>query len=232
MGFRMFETLQEKIFGLIFIVALVTSVTTIFYSSDRTKYQLDAAVILLGAAVVTLMLTPFLMLSSPIIEVLSHYILEGYQIAVNKQYIFGFSAQQYEVFCNDYGAFCDNDSVFHQLDILALAACIIAGLRITLSIGLALRGRPSSLEHVKAMERSGKGPLGYAVGGIIIPIAGFWLVSYPEAYKSALIVKKLLEHHPTVMLIIVAVVFVFSVQFLTELILTYICFAILKARRI
>lgn len=34
----MFETLHEKIFGLIFIVTLIISVTTIFYSSDRTKY--------------------------------------------------------------------------------------------------------------------------------------------------------------------------------------------------
>ena len=118
------------------------------------------------------------------------------------------------------------------MDILALAACIIAGLRIALSIGLALLGRPSSLEHVKAMERSGKSPLGYAVGGIILPIGSFWLISYPGAYKSALLIKTLLERHPTIMLIIVAVAFVFSVHFLTELILTYICFAVLKARRI
>lgn len=228
----MFETLHEKIFGLIFIVTLIISVTTIFYSSDRTKYQLDAPTVLGGAAIITLFLTPFLMLISTIIKVLSNYVPDGNQIAVNKQYIFGFSAQQYEVFCNEYGAFCDNDSVFHQLDILALAACIIAGLRIALSIGLALLGRPSSLEHVKAMERSGKSPLGYAVGGIILPIAGFWLVSDPGAYKSALLIKKLLERHPIVMLIFVAVAFVFSVQILTELILTYICLAVLKARRI
>ncbi|PWB91721.1 hypothetical protein C5688_04210 [Methylocystis sp. MitZ-2018] len=117
------------------------------------------------------------------------------------------------------------------MDILALAACIIAGLRIALSIGLALLGRPSSLEHVKAMERSGKGPLGYAVYVIFLPIGGFWLVSYPEAYKSAVLIKKLLERYPIVMLIIVAVAFVFSVQILTELILTYICLAVLKARR-
>ena len=153
----------------------------------------------------TLVLTPLLMLISPIIEALSNYISEGNQISVNKQYIFGFSARQYEVFCNQYGAYCDNDSVFHQLDILALAACIIAGLRIALSIGLALLGRPSSLEHVKAMERSGKGPLGYALW-IILPIAGFLAgLAYPEAYKSALLIKTLLERHPIVMLIIVAV---------------------------
>ncbi|KAF0134152.1 MAG: hypothetical protein FD139_2379 [Methylocystaceae bacterium] len=80
------------------------------------------------------------------------------------------------------------------------------------------------------MERSGKGPLGYALF-IILPIGGFWLVSYPGAYKSALLIKKLLERYPIVMLIIVAVAFVFSVQILTELILTYICLAVLKARR-
>jgi hypothetical protein len=227
----MFETLHEKIFGLIFIVVLVMSVSTIFYSSDRTKYQLDASTVLSGAAVVTLMLTPFLMLMSPIINALSSHFSNGNQIPVNKQYIFGFSAQQYEVFCNEYGAFCDNYLVFHQLDVLALAACVIAGLRIAFSAVLALLGRPSNLEHVKAMERSGKSPLGYA-GGIILPIVGFWLVSYPGAYKSALLIKKLLEHHPTVMLIFVAVTFVFSVQLLTEIVLTYICLAILKARRV
>lgn len=227
----MFETVHEIIFGAIFIVLLAASVTTVLCSADKTKYQIDAPMVLGGAAIMTLVLTPLLILISPIIEALSNYILEGNQISVNKQYIFGFSAQQYEVFCNQYGAFCDNDSVFHQLDILALAACIIAGLRIALSIGLALLGRPSSLEHVKAMERSGKGPLGYAVW-IILPIGGFWLVSYPGAYKSALLIKKLLESHPAVMLIIVALAFVFSVQFLTELILTYICFAVLKARRL
>lgn len=227
----MFETVHEIIFGAIFIVLLATSVTTVLCSADKTKYQIDAPMVLGGAAIMTLVLTPLLMLISPIIEALSNYILEGNQISVNKQYIFGFSARQYEVFCNQYGAYCDNDFVFHQLDILALAACIIAGLRIALSIGLALLGRPSSLEHVKAMERSGKGPLGYALF-IILPIGGFWLVSYPGAYKSALLIKTLLERHPTIMLIIVAVAFVFSVQFLTELILTYICFAVLKARRI
>ncbi|AZG75806.1 hypothetical protein [Methylocystis rosea] len=226
----MFETVHERIFGAIFIVLLAASVTTVLCSADKTKYQIDAPMVLGGAAAITVVLTPLLMLISPIIQSLSRYVSDGNQIAVNKQYIFGFSAQQYEVFCNQYGAFCDNDSVFHQLDILALAACIIAGLRITLSIGLALLGRPSSLEHVKAMERYGKGPLGYAVW-IILPIGGFWLVSYPGAYKSALLIKKLLESHPAVMLIIVAVAFVFSVQFLTELILTYICFAVLKARR-
>jgi hypothetical protein len=227
----MFETVHETLFCLIVIVILVMSVRTIFYTSDRTKYKLDAATVLLGTAVMILFFTPFLMLISPIIKFLSNYVSDGNQIAVNKQYIFGFSAQQYEVFCNYYGAFCDNDSVFHQLDILALAACIIAGLRIALSIGLALLGRPSSLEHVKAMERSGKGPLGYAVYVIFLPIGGFWLVSYPEAYKSAVLIKKLLERYPIVMLIIVAVAFVFSVQILTELILTYICLAVLKARR-
>jgi len=228
----MFKTVNETMFCLIFIVILVMSVTTIFYTSDRTKYKLDAPMVLLGTAVMTLFFTPFLILISPIIKVLSNYVSDGNQIAVNNHYIFGFSAQQYEVFCNEYGAFCDNDLVFHQLDILALAACVIAGLRIALSAGLALLGRPSSLEHVKAMERSGKGPLGYAAGGIILPIVGFWLVSYPEAYKSAVLIKKLLERHPTIMLIIVAVAFVFSVQMLTEVILTYICFTVLKARRV
>ncbi|MBG0803321.1 hypothetical protein IYW40_17810 [Methylocystis sp. H4A] len=228
----MFETLHEKIFSLMFIVLLVFSVTTVIYSSDKTKYpKIDTPTVLLGAAAITVVLTPLLMLISPIIESLSRYVSDGNQIAVSKQYIFGFVARQYDVFCNEYDAFCDNDTVFHQLDILALAACIIAGLRIALSIGLALLGRPSSLEHVKAMERSGKGPLGYAVW-IILPIGGFWLVSYPGAYKSALLIKKLLESHPAVMLIIVALAFVFSVQFLTELILTYICFAVLKARRL
>ncbi|MFZ3181747.1 MAG: hypothetical protein WA156_16450 [Methylocystis silviterrae] len=117
------------------------------------------------------------------------------------------------------------------MDILALAACVIAGLRIALSAGLALLGRPSSLEHVKAMERSGKHPLGYAVG-IIVPIAFFWMVSDPAAYKSAALIKKLLEHHPIGMLSVVAMVFVLSVQLLTELILTYICLAVLRARRV
>lgn len=228
----MFETVHEKIFGLIFIVLLALSVITVIYSSDRTKYpKIDAPMILLGAAVMALLLTPFLMLISPIIEDLSSYVSDGNQIAVNRHYVFGFVACQYDVFCNEYGAFCDNDSVFHQLDILAVAACIIAGLRIALSAGLALLGRPSSLEHVKAMERSSKGPLGHAVG-IIFPIVGFWLVSSPDAYKSALRIKKLLEHHPMVMLIIVALAFVLSVQVLTEIILTYICLAVLKARRV
>lgn len=81
------------------------------------------------------------------------------------------------------------------------------------------------------MERSGKGPLGYAVW-IFFPIGIFWMVSNPAAYKSAVLIKRLLEHHPIVMLIIVAMAFVFSVQFLTELILTYICLAVLKARRV
>lgn len=229
----MFQSLQEKIFGLIFIVLLVLSVVTVIYSSDKTKYpKIDAPVILLMAAsIASLVLTPLLMLMSPIIDALSKHVSDGSQIAVNKHYIFGFASRQYEVLCNEYGAFCDNDSVFHQLDILALAACIIAGLRITLSIGLALLGRPSSLEHVKAMERSGKSPLGYAVF-IIFPIAIFWMVSNPAAYKSAVLIKRLLEHHPIVMLIIVAIAFVFSVQFLTEVILTYICYAVLKARRV
>jgi len=178
-----------------------------------------------------LMLTPFLVLTSPIIDALSNYVSDGNQTAVNNQYIFGFVASQYDVFCNEYGAFCDNNLVFHQLDILALAACVIAGLRIALSMGLALLGRPSSLEHVKAMERSGKGPLGYAVWALCSLILIFWMVGDPAAYKSAVLIKKLLEHHPIVMLIIVAVAFVFSVQILTELILTYICLAVLKVRR-
>lgn len=228
----MFQTLHEKIFGLILIVVLALSVTTLIYSADKTKYpKIDAPMVLLMVAVMTLLLTPFLMLISPIIEALSSYVSDGNQIAVNGQYIFGFVARQFDVFCNEYGAFCDNDSVFHQLDILAVAACIIAGLRIALSAGLASLGRPSSLEHVKAMERSGKGPLGYAVG-IIFPIGIFWMVSSPGAYKSALLIKTLLEHHPMAMLIIVALAFVLSVQLLTELILTYICLVVLKARRV
>lgn len=228
----MFKTVHETIFCLTVIVILVMSVTTIFYTSDRTKYKLDASTVLSGTAVMLLFFSPFLMIISPILKALSNYVSHDNQIVVNTNYIFGFSAQQYIVFCNEYGAFCDNDLVFHQLDILALAACVIAGLRIALSAGLALLGRPSSLEHVKAMERSGKGPLGYAVYIIFLPIGGFWLVSYPEAYKSAVLIKKLLEHHPIVMLSIVAMVFVLSVQFLTELILTYICYAVLKAQRV
>jgi|GEM_PF-3630333 len=71
----MFDTLYEKIFVLMFIVILVLSVTTVLYSSDKTKYQkIDAPMVLGGAAIMTLVLTPLLMLISPIIEALSDYI--------------------------------------------------------------------------------------------------------------------------------------------------------------
>lgn len=224
------QTLQGDIFAVIFVIILVLSETIVITSSDKTKYpKIDAPTALLGAAAITFVLTPFLILFSPIIITLYTYV-SGDKIAVNSTYVFSFVARQYEAICNEYGAFCDNDSVFHQLDVLALAACVIAGLRIMLSAGLALLGRPSSLDHVKAMESSGKSPLSYAVG-FIVPMGGFLFVSAPGAYKSALLIKRLLEHQPIVMLIIVACAFVLSVQILTELILTYICLAVLKARR-
>ncbi|MDP3554365.1 hypothetical protein [Methylocystis sp.] len=78
----MFQSVHEKIFGLIFIVLLVLSVVTVIYSSDKTKYpKIDAPIILLMAAsIASLVLTPLLMLMSPIIDALSKYVSGGSQL--------------------------------------------------------------------------------------------------------------------------------------------------------